>query len=204
MLWYNGRLMRRIFLFMAVVCIAVPAQARFLDGQREGFFVTVGVGGGYTTFTHEFKVTLPDSTVEWKKESDNTLGPSFVLRVGGGLGNQAQIFFTMRSVWFEEPSGATRENEIITSTHTGLGMTLFKNLQSPTLYYFGSVGFSHLWAPFAEDSHTLTGFGIVGGIGYEIFHTFGVEVTASYGAPKTSVEVVKIWSFGASLSITVF
>lgn len=195
--------MRWLF-FVAVLSVAIPAQAGFLDRDREGFFITLGVGASYTTHIQEFRVNLPDSSVEVRSERGNTWGPVAVLRVGGGLGDQVQIYYTLRTVWFEEPTNGGSKEEIITSAHSGLGITLFRNLTSPTLYYFGSVGFSHWWAPFADNSPLWTGFGIVGGVGYEFFQRVAIEASASYGSPQDELNRVRTWSFGTSLNLTLF
>lgn len=197
-------MLRCYLMLFPLLVVATPARAGFLDGQREGFFVSVGLGGAYSTHVQEFKVTLPDSSIDERSDRENTWGPSISLRIGAGLGDKMQVFYHLSTVWFDEPTSTGTKEEIVVSAHSGFGLTFFQKETTPSLYYFGSVGFSHWWAPFADDGPFWTGFGIIGGIGFEFVKRLSLETMASWGNPKTEINSVSVWSFIAAVRFTLY
>jgi hypothetical protein len=195
--------MRSPLVILLLVAIAAPVHAGILDGEREGFFVSGGVGAGYTTYSGHTRVILPDSLID-RSVDDNSMGAMFDIRIGGGISPRAQIYYQLQMVWFDEPHGTGAKEEIIATAHSGFGLTVYQKETAPSLYYFGSMGFRHWWAPFADDNTVWSGFGIMGGLGFEFLKRISLEASAAYGKPGNEVTTVKLWTFNAGVNLNLY
>jgi len=196
-------MIRRLIFALTFLAVAAPVHAGILDGEREGFFVSGGIGAGYTTYSGQYRVILPDSIID-RSIDDNSAGAMFDVRIGGGISPRAQIYYQLQVVWFDEPHGSGAEEEIIATAHSGFGLTVYQKDTAPSLYYFGSIGFRHWWAPFAEENTVWTGFGIMGGLGFEFLKRISLEASAAYGKPGIDTATVKLWTFNAGVNLNLY
>ena len=196
-------MVRSALLVVLLIAMAAPVNAGILDGEREGFFIAGGIGAGYTTYSGHWRVITPDTLID-RSIDDNSNGAMLDLRIGGGISPRAQIYYHLQLVVFEEPHGSTPEDETIATAQSGLGLTVYQKDTWPSLYYFGSIGFRHLWAPNSEEDAVWSGFGILGGIGFEFIKRFSVEVSAGYGSPGIETAEITLWTFNAGLMLNLY
>ena len=161
---------------MIIVCFLVLCLSRNIqafDGKRKGFFLGVGTGPGIS-------VVSDGSSYFYAK-------PVFTLnyKIGYAFSERLLIYLTIRSAldgsysynYYNE--GKFRRNLDFHSDGTyGLGFMLFSN-QDNNLYLSGCFG----WGATIDLDYFLvdsTGFGLSGGVGYEIFPNLAVNLTLDY------------------------
>ena len=147
---------------------SVPADA--FNGKRSGFLLGGGLGGGYTHIKQT--VTLYSETVS----TSDKFGVATEFRIGGGIGEQFQLYYVNRVNWIS--AGAT-----YTATVGLVGASYYLKAQSPSWYLTGLVGASSWDAPF-EDRRAYTGFGVGAGVGWEFARHYSLETTANWGDPS--------------------
>ena len=150
------------------------ANSQAFDGKRKGFFFGIGTGPGISVESNRgsYPVGITGFTLDYKigyAPSERfliylTLRPSF----GGGY-----------SYNYYNQGNFRREDLFIYSDVTcGLGFMLFPS-QSNNFYFSGCFGLGTTidYDYFTTDS---IGFGVSGGIGYEIVPNLAVDLTLDY------------------------
>lgn len=144
------------------------------DGKRKGFFFSVGTGPGISvrSVVGSYFYGKPAFTLDYK--------------IGYAPSERLLIYLTTRSSFDGGYSynytnaGEFRHSELafqVDGTY-GLGFMLFPS-QSNNLYFSGCFG----WGATIDLDYFLTdslGFGISGGIGYEIFPNLAIDLTLDY------------------------
>lgn len=186
-----------IFTLFVVCCLATSAGA--FDGQRKGFMMDFGLGGGITSFTQTLE------SVFGKSESDreNKGGLLTNFRIGVGLNEQTEIYWYSTVSWFSLEN-ILGSSVTIANGFAGIGLTQFFQPIAPSPYFFGGLGFSTWSTPFEDTGDSWFGFGMQGGAGIEFSPHWAVEGHLMWGQPKESeggLEITaKTINFGVTLN----
>jgi hypothetical protein len=135
----------RVFL---LVCLMSSVHLMAFDGERKGFILGGGVGGGY--LSNKF----PSFTL-----NKFAIGTNFV--IGYAPTNSFEIYYLNTvSWWFEDTI------TLVTGL-TGIGATKYFNPKGSGLFITGGIGVGVHYAPF-EEGNASYGLGLLGGIGFDI------------------------------------
>ncbi len=159
--------MKKVILFISVsffsLCVLSPGMA--FDNHRKGFIIG-GLDGAGLTIWEEL-----DDGVKVDDGSDLLVHTDF--RIGVGLEDRVILYFWLALNWAEHYSG-----------FAGYAMSIYFNDTSPSAYISFGLGPVDGWRGsfLGEES----GFGVMGGIGYEFARHWSVEVNIMAG--KSSVD----------------
>lgn len=162
-------------LIVGLLVVALAPGARAFDGNRKGFVLGGGVGGGTARLEQELSGalsgTLPSVT-------EGTLVTDF--RIGGGLNEHWMLYYD-NQVWW----GRTE----FTSGKKGFGLGIglvgvsyYLTADAPSWYFVGTVGVSSFGS--SDDYTAQTGLGVSGGAGFEFARHWSVEAVAGWGSPE--------------------
>jgi hypothetical protein len=164
---------RKFFGILAAVLLLAPATADAFDGNRKGFLLGFGVGGGALSLTRDLKLAdLPDRTFDRK----TSFAISTNLKVGWGITDRLLVYYLAEVAWFQHddmfiyddprtefkeifwvfeglgdpPFVAPTKQIWIATGLAGLGVTYYLGKDSP--YYVIAAGGMSTWtAPFEDD-----------------------------------------------------
>ena len=176
---------------ISVLTFALPFAVHAFDGHREGFLLSIGLGGGQRTIeesispsdtpnlTNPIKTTDPVTAYEVKI----SYGLSNCLIVGLNFNNTNGNYTSILS----ENSGSTASFDI-----AGLGLTYFFADRSPSFFVeavFGMAG----WQYDVDDGREipLVSTGMALGLGYEFRKNWTWEIDAGWGSPKETTGIFK-------------
>ena len=154
------------------------------DGNRKGFIIGIGGGPGYTTFNETFKSSFSGNTFTMTSDRQNKLTFMSDFRIGYAPSNLLQIYWMSKVSWFKLKS-SPEEDVIIANGFGGVGVTYSFNPTGPSPFITGGLGFSTWALPFEQGTETMTGLGVVAGVGYEFASHWSFEFDLMWGQPDT-------------------
>ncbi len=178
--------MKKFYAIMFVVVFMLNCNNVFaFDGERKGFILGGGIGGGF--LSNIASVGSFSNT-----ESEGVFLTNF--KIGYAPSNTLEIFYVSKVSWWGE------SDFLFTLGLSSVTVTFYFNETSETGWFAsGGVGLSSLAAPLEEDIGTDYGFGLFGGGGYEFAAHWSVEVDLLYSMIKESG--VDFNSFGVLVSV---
>ena len=150
-------------------------DAGAFDGDRKGFILGGGIGGGTATLEQEmtgaFSGTGP-------KETKGTFVTDF--RIGGAFNEHWMLYYD-NQVWWGKAEFTSGEK--IFALGIGLiGVSYYFTADAPSFYLVGTVGLSS-FGP-SDDYGAQSGFGVSGGVGYEFARHWSAEAVIGWGSPE--------------------
>lgn len=167
----------RYFVIILYFLVLYPfGDIEAFDGNRKGFFLGVGIEPGISAYR---TVYYADSHLYGK--------PSVTLnyKIGYASSEQLLIYFTVRSSLdggytynFEEGNFNHNSFDLASDGTFGMGFMIFPN-QVNNFYFSGCFG---LGTAINLDYFLVksSGFGMSGGVGYEIFPNLAIGITLDY------------------------
>jgi len=173
-----------VIIFVVVFLLTCNNVFAF-DGERKGFILGGGIGGGFlsnTVSAGSFSLT----------EDQAVFVTNF--KIGYAPSNALEIYYISKVSWWGE------SDVIFTVGLSAVAVTYYFNDTSETGWFAsGGLALSSLEAPFEDNISPDYGFGLYGGGGYEFAAHWSVEVDLLYSTIKESG--ADFVSFGVLLSI---
>ena len=167
----------------AVLCVSfliLASQLTAFDGQRKGFILGGGIGGG---------------SLSWNGYTDFNKGvfaTNFI--IGYAPSNSLEIYYTNNVSFFSQ------EGSDYYIGVTGLGVTKYTKPEGKGLFFCGGIGISVLAGYSGWDTGSDTGFGALAGLGYDVAKHWRIQGEVMY----TTIHDSTSWSFRATLNIIGF
>ncbi len=197
--------MFRFILMLAFVLgflFSSPNDCFAFDGQRRGFILGIGLGGGYSTFTQTNSRTFNTGTQSFTSARENKIAIISDFKIGYAPSNLVEIYWSSKVSWFGF------EDVTIANSFGGLGITYHFNPQAPAPFINGGLGFSSWAAPFESGAESLRGTGFFAGGGYEFSPHWRLEGNLFWGKPDTDFPGVNIstssFTFKVTLNVLAF
>jgi hypothetical protein len=185
-------------LLITVVLILTVVECFAWDGQRQGFILGVGVGPGYTTYKQRLEYGGESQT----SDNENSLSLTTPFRIGYAPSDQLMIILHANASWFGMDN-ANGEHVTILSELDAISIAYFINSSPPyKTYLTGGIGFSSWSAPF-EDSESSSGFGLLGGIGYEFNPHWDALFSLCWSNPSYDELGIELTTYPVTISLTV-
>jgi len=175
--------MRRTILPIALLLSAVawtdPAQA--FDGNRKGFTLEFGLGGGFQSASQEFSFL-------GETEKVDASGPAFAtnFKIGYGFNEQLIVSWTDNLGISSGESIMTNKDEPLALSVGGIGLTYFFNADGPSPFIDVTIGVS-VWDDGNDD---MSGMGISVGGGYEFKPNWAAGVDLGWGNPSDDASLL--------------
>jgi hypothetical protein len=177
--------------------MALPGESAAFDGNRKGFLLDLGLGGGYQSTSQEW-----DILGETLETDDSLGGLALNFKIGYGFNNRLLLTYTSNGV-----SGSAKDaaGDSYTSTFSvgGIGLTYFLKDSAPSLFFDTTLGLSS-WD---NGEGGLSGGGLSVGAGYEFKKNWLVSADFGFGAPSDEQElfgdVIKVESTGVTFGVNV-
>lgn len=161
--------MKKYFINAFVFIIVLTATNIFaFDGERKGFVIGVGIGGGH--------LSIKISGDRFEKGSEAVLTNNF--KIGFGLSNSLDLSFHAKGSWWRE--GCCGDRATILNGLFAAGVTKYLSSSGRGLFFSGGAGFAMLDDPFEPDINFFRGFGLFGGVGYELFKHTSLQADIVY------------------------
>lgn len=178
-----GREMCTITLTAGALLVAALAAPEAASGQRGGFVIGFGLGGGFTsidgaTADRQNKVALV---------ADFKIGYAPSANLVIHLSGDSHLYSA------DTPGGS----DAAALSVGGLGVTRFFSADSPIAYIDGSIG-TATWELFEGSSTEDAGFGITGGVGFALSDIWFIDVGVLYANPEGPVDG---WGLKASINV---
>lgn len=122
-------------------------------------------------------------------------------RIGYAPSNLLQIFWMSKVSWFKLEN-SLGEDVIIANGFGGVGVTYSFNPTGPSPFITGGLGFSTWALPFEQGAETMTGLGVVAGVGYEFARHWSVEFDLMRGQPNTKESGLELTTNALSFKLT--
>lgn len=180
-----------------IVVLTIATNVYAWDGQRKGFVLGFGLGGGYTTFTQTVEV----SGVSETGDRENKFGVNSDFKIGYAPSNQLLIYWMSNVNWFNLEN-VLGDNVIIANGVGGVGFTYYFSPADKSAYLRGGIGGSTWMAPFDSDIDNWYGFGVVGGFGYEFAKHWSIEAVAMWSNPSIEILGIDFKTNALSFAIT--
>ncbi len=168
------------------------------DGQRKGFILGLGLGGGLTSFTQTVEIGESSQT------SDRENKFSFIsdFRIGYAPSNLVEVYYNAKVAWFSLDN-IFDESVTITDGLNGIGITYHLKPQAPSGFVNGAIGLAVFDAPFESGFEAWTGFGFSAGGGFEFSPHWRVEGNIIYGKPGREESGVSVSTNSLVFKVTV-
>ncbi|MBN2415149.1 hypothetical protein JXO52_04870 [bacterium] len=168
---------------IVVLSLLLVTTSLFADGNRKGFVIGLGAGGGMTSFTQE--------VFGFESDRENKFGLATDFKIGFGLSDNLIICYTNKVNWFGMDNMFDDTVTIINGL-SAAGIMYYFNGFAPSLFITGGVGIASWATPFEEDTDTWTGFGFFAGFGFEFSPHWSVEASVFTGNPSAEEEGIEI------------
>lgn len=166
----------RFAILLTFAMALLPAISLAQRGEREGFFVGLGVGGGGTL------TNAKDS------ELTNGVGLTTDFKVGYGISDNLAFISTLKGAWYMNGDGLS-----IFSGIPAIGITYWFKPDDKSLFLTGGVGLPTLipygryvyygfYGEETTDYEPYLGVGLFCGAGVEFGKHFSIELDAHSGA----------------------
>jgi len=180
-----------------IVVLAIATNVYAWDGQRKGFVLGFGLGGGYTSFTQ----TVEFMGISETSDRENKFGLNTDFKIGYAPSNQFLIYWMSNVNWFglENILG---DNVTIANGVGGIGITYYFSPADKSAFIRGGIGGSTWMAPFDSDIDTWYGLGVVGGFGYEFAKHWSIEAVVMWNNPSTEELGIDMKTDAFSFAVT--
>ena len=188
-------------LLITVVLILTVVECFAWDGQRQGFILGVGVGPGYTTYKQRLEYGGESQT----SDNENALSLNTPIRIGYAPNEKLMILFQANVAWFGMDNAAGNHVTIL-SEIDALTISYFINEEPPyKTFLTGGIGFSSWSAPLEDssDDSNISGFGLMGGIGYEFNPHLDFTFGFCWSNPSYDELGLELTTYPITLSATV-
>jgi hypothetical protein len=173
---------RRVMPIAILLCLTFVGGADAFDGQRKGFVLGAGLGGGVYTFTQSLDMAKSDRVTEGVITTD--------VRIGGGLNDEFVLCWHARTSWFGIEN-ALGDEVTIASGVAGLGLLIHPDPELNRWYFSGTLGLSSWGAPLESGVETWWGFGAKLGVGLEFVPHWGIELSLGLGTPDSTEDFLR-------------
>lgn len=153
------KLERCAALVLAFAVLSAPALA--FNGKRKGFVLGGGVGGAYLAYNEG----------GWFDLDKFSLATNF--KIGYAPSESLEIYYVNSVSWF----GYSSETFVIGASCVGI--TKYLNREGKGIFLFGGVGLASFYA-LSGDSGSANGFGVLGGVGYDIGRHWSIQGDVLY------------------------
>ena len=147
-----------------------------LDGNRAGFILGLGAGGGYAR-DMEVEDSYTDSWSEFAVKTD--------FLIGYAPSNRLAITWSSKVSWYSS-------DDLIANGTYGLGITYFLSEDINANFIQAVIGFNNVSIPFADkdeyEKRTWTGFGLGIGFGREVSKNWIIGLDATWGRSASESE----------------
>lgn len=182
-----------VVLVTLALCASVVPSAAF-DGQRKGFVLGGGLGGGAA----HLKQTFSDGqdALEGERDAYGSLVTDF--RIGGAFNNQWMLYYDNQIWWFNTENALGNSETFIFGIGL-VGLSYYFKTESPSLYAVATIGIAQFGT--SDNYSDSNSFGISGGLGYEFARHWSIEAVAGYGAPEETSSGVTLETEGVVWAI---
>jgi len=180
-----------------IVVLAIATNVYAWDGQRKGFVLGFGLGGGYTTFTQTAEFMGMSET----GDRENKFGLHSDFKIGYAPSNQFLIYWMSNVNWFSIEN-ILGDNITIANGVGGIGFSYYFSPADKSAYFRAGVGASTWMAPFDSDIDTWYGLGVVGGFGYEFAKHWSIEAIAMWSNPSKKELGIDLTTNAFSFAVT--
>jgi hypothetical protein len=159
-------------LFIIVILLLVIANLTAFDGNRKGFLLGFGAGGGNVSF----KQTIVGNSEDITSDTESEIGFVTDFKIGFAPNNNLEIYYSSKVAWFSLKNVNT-DDVTISDGLGALSLSYFftkGQTWRPSPFISGGFGFSAWNAPFEEGSVAWTGSGFFVGGGYEFSKHFRI------------------------------
>jgi hypothetical protein len=146
--------------------LVLSSQLLAFDGQRKGFILGGGLGGGSLHYS-EYDFTL------------NQFAGTGNFKIGYAPSNSLEIYFT------DNVSVFSYEGVNFGIGIGGVGVTKYLKPEGKGFFVFGGVGVS-LLQNLSRSGDSLTGFGLIGGIGSDISKHWSIQGDILYTSMESN------------------
>lgn len=203
---FHLRLVLAGLAFAGLVLSLAPTAVAF-DGDRKGFVLGAGIGGGAVSFTQ----TLSEGTLSVSSDRESKAAFVTDFHIGGGIDATTVLSYTARVSWFSLEVirsidvDVVELGDVVISSGVGvLTLTKYAQAEAPSTFVRGGVGFSTWDAPLeSEAQDPLVGLGALVGFGYEFSPHWSVEISATWGLPSTESVGVELETNAFSVHLAV-
>ena len=167
--------MKKYFIMMCVFIFALTSTKVFaFDGQRKGFIVGGGLGGGF--LSNKFSLG----------PSSNTASQGVILtefKIGYAPSNTLEIYYINKGSWWRETffeGSFFEDGGTALLALSAVGVTKYLGTSGTGLFVTGGLGPAIFDSPSKLDVHPSIGFGLFGGVGYEFSKHWSVQADVLY------------------------
>lgn len=162
--------------------LVLSSQLLAFDGQRKGFILGGGIGGGYLHYTEPFLGL-------------NKFAVATNFKIGYAPSNTLEIYYINSASWF-----AFADTTFIIGV-SGVGLTKYLNPNGTGFFVCGGIGVSVLQA-LESGAHSTTGAGFLGGVGYEFAKHWNLQADVAYTTMESGS--IKSLAVKATLNVLAF
>ncbi len=166
---------QRIPLALFVSALILASQLSAFDGQRKGFILGGGIGGGSLSLG-----------MDVYHVNTGVFATNFI--IGYAPSASLEIYYTNNISWFSDGG----ENNYLGVT--GAGVTKYLKREGKGLYICGGIGLS------VRTLYSNTGFGALAGIGYDVAKHWRIQGEVMFA----DIDQHHSWSFRATLNVIAF
>ena len=175
------KLAQLALLALAMLATLFSGTGFAFDGNRAGFILGIGAGGGYARTS--------DTTPYFESIQSKFAGKTDFF-IGYAPSNRLAITWSSKVSWYSWNN--TQEDIILASSTGGLGITYFLSEDVNANFIQAVTGFNFVSAPFEDDAGTETGFGLSIGVGREVSKNWIIGLDATWGRPDSDVTIFGI------------
>jgi hypothetical protein len=181
-------------MLLALIILTVSSSANAWDGERQGFLLGIGFGGGFDSYTGiQYDPVGPES------EDNSTFAFAASPRIGYAINNRVAFYYSRHPLVFSVENEAKKDLTIFSCTEALLVHYYLAN-SSPSIYFGVGAGvgyfFENVTSNYSEDS--LKGIGVIGTVGFEPIKHVSAELSLHYKSPQQDAS-----DFGISLLVNV-
>ena len=182
------KLARLALLALAMLATLFSGTGFAFDGNRAGFILGIGAGGGYAR-TSVTTPNFPDLSVsKFAGKTDFFIGYAPSNRLAITWSNKVSWYSYARYYSFFADDIIARDDFILASSTGGLGITYFLSEDINANFIQAVIGFNFVFAPFEDDPDdpdSSTGFGLSIGVGREVSKNWIIGLDATWGRPES-------------------
>ena len=173
-----------IYIVFCIFLLAFSNTYSF-DGERNGFILGGGIGGGYL---------MNSSSDKFASDTDSKAVFLTHFKIGYAPSNTLEVYYLNNVSWWGV-SDVTFSLGL-----SALAVTFYTDTKTETGFSIsGGLGLSTLSAPFEQDLKSSSGFGLFFGGGYEFASHWNVELDLLYSTISEGNN--NLTSFGIQLTI---
>jgi hypothetical protein len=171
--------LRRALFILLTLVFATASIANAWDGERKGFLLGIGFGGGFDSYSG-----IQYNPISSVKEDNSQFAFAASPRIGYAINNQLAIYYSRHPLVF---SVKTDENKDlgITSCIEAISMQCYFSGKTPSIYVGGGAGVGYFFDSKKSNYsvHALKGIGLFGTVGFEPRRHVSSEFSLHYKSP---------------------